>query len=61
MKTIQDAVKNGARLSYEDRWLHYDNGSWVVYMRSYGQRKTREICRVDKSQEQIAVRTLLNA
>ena len=58
MKTLQDAVKNGARLSDGDRWLVYTAGEWIVYSRTYGQKKTREVCRVEESQEEVAVQSL---
>lgn len=46
------ALKKGARLVYEDKWLWYDDtlSEWVVCQREYRAKKTKEICRTENEE-----------
>jgi hypothetical protein len=59
--TIVEALQTeNLRVSAGDRWLCGNGaGGWVVYSRSYGQKKTR--CLIDTQSEQKAVAMLLHA
>jgi hypothetical protein len=43
------------RLSLGDRWMVRSNGNWVVYARSYGQKKTRMLIQTQDLKEALAV------
>lgn len=48
---------DGVRVSYEDKWLIWDGGYWIVYQRKYHAKKSRVLC-MSKSQEE-AVKVFL--
>jgi len=47
----------GVRVSYEDKWLVWDEGWWVVYQRRCYAKKTQVLCMSENQEE--AVRILL--
>ena len=48
---------DGIRISYEDKWLVWDN-EWVVYQRKYRKNKTVVLCKTQIQDE--AIKALCN-
>lgn len=46
---------DGMRISYQDKWLTWDNDEWVVYQRKYGAKKSIILCRTPIQDDAIKV------
>lgn len=46
---------DGIRVSYEDKWLVWDEGYWIVYQRKYCAKKTQLLCRSESQEEAVKV------
>jgi len=46
---------DGVRISYEDKWLVWDEGYWIVYQRKYHAKKTQTLCRSEIQEEAVKI------
>ena len=58
-EAIHDALENeyGARIVIGDKWLAIEDGTYTVYQRKYGERKTRTLVVTGNEVEAVAFLT----